>query len=139
MPIPSNQELIGQGKGPDGELVTFFIDKEVVDNLEKYGPLWKWEDSRFVEEAIVNPDVIFEGLGRAGFESGLCYSVRPTFDSDEPENLGLPHYGMVVLVFVRQCVGGFLVYDWEWREEDFNDPGHPTNWKDFGRKLWPTA
>ena len=95
-------------------------------------------DARFILEAIADPDAIFDGLKRPGQEESLCYSVRPTRDPEiENQDKFSPRYGFVFLAFARMAMGGYLVFEWEWREEDGNVPGHPAHWEnDFERRTW---
>lgn len=139
MPIPSDQLPIGEGRDKDGNRgASFFVSRTTIEALEQYGPEWKYEDARFIPEAILQPDAIFEGLKRPGQEKSLCYSVRPTHDpDDETETQTLPRYGYVFLVFARSCVGGYEAFDWEWREEDSESPGLPIGHEtDFERYTW---
>lgn len=138
MAIPSDQIPIGDGLDPSGNPgASFFIDRTELDIIQQDGPEWKLEDARFIAEAVQEPDAIFEGLLRPRQENSLCYSVRVTHDPNEPESQALPRYGYVFLVFARLGVGGFVVFDWEWREEDADHPGHPTGWPDdFERRSW---
>ena len=68
----------------------------------------------------------------------MCYSVRPIRDPEiEEEQQPLPRYGFAFLIFARLGVGGYVVFDWEWREEDAEAPGHPSGWEnDFERRTW---
>ena len=92
--------------------------------------------ARFIEEAVSDPDAIFEGLNRLGMDAAVAYSVRPTHDPDEPDQDGPPCYGKAFVVYARQGVGGYVVFDWEWREED-EEPGYPDGWRgDFTRRTW---
>ena len=138
MAIPSNQLPIGEGLHPDGTGgATFFVDRAELDVLEHDGPEWKLEDARFIKEAVADPDAIFQGLKRTGQEDGLAYSVRPTHDpDDEVPNPIPPRFGYVFLAFARSGIGGYVVFDWEWREEA-DLPGHPVGWEtDFERRTW---
>ncbi len=111
----------------------------MLDALEEFGPAEKHEDGRFVYECVSQPDAIFEGLKRDRQDDGLCYSLRPTHDPMAPDAETLPRYGFTFLTFVRPGVGGYVVFDWAWREEDSHLPGHPMNWEtDFTRRTWPT-
>jgi hypothetical protein len=82
-------------------------------------------------------------LRRPDQHEGLCYSVRPESDPDEdaeddPEFAGLPRYGMAFLAFVEVRDMGYVVFDWEWRDEDPEEPGHPLGWKvDFAERVYP--
>jgi hypothetical protein len=139
MAIPFDQIPIGEGLDPTGQPgASFFIDRAELDMIERDGPEWKFHDARFIDEAVGSPDAIFEGLSRANQTESLCYSVRLTFDPEEPEeSQSPPRYGYVFLVFVRVGVGGYVVFDWEWREEDPDEPGHPVSWEtDFARRAW---
>ncbi len=138
MAIPANQIPIGEGLNPAGKPgASFFVDRVELEQIERDGPEWKFEDARFIHECIQAPDAIFEGLGRPGHRESLCYSVRPTLDPQDPASPGLPRYGCVFLAFVATAVGGYLVFDWEWRDEDSDCPGHPANWEtDFARRTW---
>ena len=114
------------------------MDRAELDIVQQNGPEWKLDDARFIYEAVQAPDAIFEGLLRPGQESSLCYSVRPTHDPDDPAaGPSPPRFGYVFVSFARPGVGGFVVFDWEWREEDPDSPGHPSGWeKDFARRTW---
>ena len=139
MPIPIDQIPIGEGLDPEGKRgATFFVSRAELDILERDGPEWKLEDARFIPETVQQPDAIFEGLKRPGHEKSLCYSVRPARDPEnEEENQPLPRYGFAFLAFARSGAGGFVVFDWEWREEDGDAPGHPVGWAtDFERRTW---
>ena len=116
---------------------SFFLDRNALDLVERDGPDDKFEDVRFSEEAVPSPDAIFEGLRRHDQRDSLCYTVRPTHDPAGEDSPTLPRYGFVFVLFVRAGVGGFVVFDWEWREEDQDCPGHPANWiNDFSRRTW---
>jgi hypothetical protein len=136
VPIPSDQIPVGEGLHPDGQPgACFFIGKRELELIRKTGPRWKYEDARFITEAVRDPDVIFEGLKRHDQQDNLCYSVRPTIDPDD-EDSGLPKYHYVFLVFVSLHMG-YVIFDWEWREEDPERPGYPLNWQDdFARSTW---
>ena len=138
MAIPADQLPIGEGRHPDGSAgANFFVSRSELATIEEDGPSWKFEDARFIYEAVQEPDVIFEGLKRPNEAQSLCYSIRPTHDPDDEDKEGLPRYGYAFLAFVRPGVGGWVVFDWEWREEDGDIPGHPAGWeKDFERPLW---
>ena len=138
MPIPFDQLPIGEGLDPTGNPgASFFIDRAKVELIEREGPEWEFDDARFIPEAIRNPDAIFEGLKRPNHLKSLCYSVRVTFDPDDEKNQSPPRYGYVFVAFVRPGVGGYVVFDWEWREEDPDNPGHPSGWvNDFARRTW---
>ncbi len=75
-----------------------------------------------------------EGLRRPSQYEGLCYSVRPQSDLDDEDGdarlVGLPRYGAAFLAFVEVRDMGYVVFDWEWRNEDPEEPGNPLGWKD---------
>jgi hypothetical protein len=137
MALPANRVPIGEGPDETGQrMVMFYLDKDLLDNEENGGPEWEYEDLRFVPEAVQSPDAIFKNLMRHGEDESLCYSVRPEFDPDDPENDSLPRYGYAFLAFVRKDVGGFVVFDVAWRKEN-EEPGHPHNWQDdMGERTW---
>jgi hypothetical protein len=139
MPIPFEQLPIGEGLDPMGNPgAAFFINRSELEAFERDGPEWKYDDARFIDEAVKAPDAIFERLNRPKQLDGLCYSVRPTLDPDEEGELDLlPRYGYVFVAFARRGMGGYVVFDWEWRKEHADDPGHPANWgEDFERRTW---
>jgi hypothetical protein len=139
MPIPRDQLPIGEGVYPDGNGgASFFVSQSELDINEHDGPEWKLEDARFKKEAINAPDAIFQGLKRPGHEESFAYSVRPTHDPNEEEPDPIPpRFGYAFVVFARTGVGGYVVFDWEWREEDADLPGHPVSWQsDFERRTW---
>jgi len=141
MALPIDQMPIGEGRHPNGEPgATFYVDRNALTALEENGPESKLDDGRFIPEAIGEPGAIFEGLKRENHHDSFCYSVRPALDPVEPDAPTLPRYGFVFLAFARLGIGGYVVFDWEWREEDSDDPGHPLRWQnDFTRRTWPTT
>src|SRR5437764_1424624 len=117
MAIPRDQLPLGEGRGPDGTPVPFFVDRRELDSLREHGPAWKYEDARFLEEVVGDPDAIFCGLGRPNQADSLCYSVRLTHDpDDEPDWVAgpiPPRFGYVFLAFVSLGPMGYVVFDWE--------------------------
>lgn len=138
MTLPYGQRLIGEGLHPEGRPgALFFVDTQTLDLIEQDGPEWKYEDARFILEAVSEPDAIFEGLKRARHADCFCYAVRLTRDPEEPDSTVPPAFGKVFLVFARPAIGGYVVFDWAWREEDADHAGHPEGWKqDFTRRTW---
>ncbi len=138
MALPADQVPVGEGLHPDGSPgADFFVDRLVLESLEEDGPASKYEDARFIEEAVGQPDAIFEGLQRENMQDRLCYSVRLTRDPEDEDNPLPPRFGVVFLVFVRPGAWGYVVFDWDWRTEDGDTPGHPENWQeDFTRRTW---
>ncbi len=141
MAIPADQLPVGEGMLPDGSRYPFFVSRRELEATRSHSP-WKYEESRFIPQAIANPDAIFEGLRRPNQADSLCYSVRPTFDPDDDDpdaaDGHLPRYGQAFLVFVTRGPVGCVVFDWEWRTEDGESPGLPEgHGDDFARLLWP--
>lgn len=142
MPIPAHLIPIGEGMLPDGTRVPFFVDKRELDSVRDNGPAWKYHDAGYIIEAVGDPDAIFEGLQRPNQNDSFCYSVRPTRDpdadeGDETEPALPPVFGQAFLAFVTLEQMGFVVFDWEWRAESADEPGHPENWQsDFARRVW---
>lgn len=141
MAIPFDQLPIGEGRLPDGTTAPFFISRRELDTVRNDGPDWKYHDARFIEEAVAEPDAIFEGLRRPNQDQGLCYSVQPTRDPDEEDDrygaAPPPVFGLVFLAFVRLGAMGYVVFDWEWRPVAPDEPGHPEDWRtDFARRVW---
>ncbi len=143
MAIPADLIPIGHGgMAPDGSRQSFFVSKRELEQIRLDGPPWKYEDARFIEEAIDDPDALFEGLRRPNQDESFCYSVQPTHDPDDEEDGEAeppipPRPGYVFLVFVALGSFGYVVFDWEWREEDADEPGHPLNHaEDFARRIW---
>jgi hypothetical protein len=137
MSMAEDEILIGDGIGPEGKAATFYAAKEVLYALEDFGPQWKYEDCRFMIEAVANPDSIFAVRGRIDDDEVFCYSVRPTYDPDEPAVETLPRYGYAFVVYLKRIGEEYLAYDWDWREEDGDSPGHPAERAEFWRQLWP--
>lgn len=129
MAVPYGQVPIGDGLLPSGERAPFFILRHTLDLLSEYGPQEKYRDARFIEMAVTQPDAIYRGLRRPNQHEGLCYSIRPESDPDDYESItgvaSLPRYGVVFLAFVEAGAMGYVVFDWEWREEDGDNPGCP--------------
>jgi hypothetical protein len=143
MAVPFDLLPVGEGVLPDGSRVPFFVDRRTLDLLADHGHGEKYRDARFVPAAVSNPDAIFRGLRRPNQYDGLCYSVRPESDPDNdgdeaPEFARLPRYGEAFLAFVEVRDMGYVVFDWEWRSEDPDEPGHPQGWQeDFAAKVYP--
>jgi hypothetical protein len=142
MAVPFDQIPVGEGVLPGGGRGQFFVDRRTVDLLIEHGFTEKLHDSRFLPMTVDAPDAIFRGLRRPNQNDGLCYSIRPESDPDtadeDPGFAGLPRYGMAFLAFVEVRDMGFVVFDWEWRDEDPDEPGHPLGWRDdFAGKVYP--
>jgi hypothetical protein len=138
MAVPFDQIPVGEGLLPGGGRGPFFQSRRTLDLLAEHGHAEKYSDARFVPVAVSDPDAIFRGLRRPNQHEGLCYSVRPESDPDDPEAGGLPRYGVAFLAFVEVRDMGYVVFDWGWRDEDLDDPGHPRGWgDDFAAKVYP--
>jgi hypothetical protein len=142
MPIPRDHLPLCEGRGPDGNTVEFFVNLDELNSIRDNGPEWKFDDARFLYEAVQKPDAIFLGLQRTNQADSLCYSVQLTHDPDDEGKSwagGIPpKVGFVFLAFVTLGQMGYLVFDWEWREEDPDEPGHPVGWlDDFKERIWP--
>lgn len=137
MALNSDYLPVDDGIGPNGTIdVPFYVDIHRIRELRDDGPEWKYEDARFLKETIQQPDVIFGDLRRDGENDSFAYSVRLTHDPDEEQQVP-PTFGKVFLAFVRLVQGGYLIFDWEWREEDPDNPGFPKGHKqDFGSPTW---
>ncbi len=139
MALPRDQLPIGEGLHPDGsDGANFYMDRSELDVLEEDGPEWKLDIVRFIPESIEAPDAIFQGLNRPKQHEALAYSVRLTHDPAEETLVAVPpRFGYVFLAFVRPGQGGYIVFDWEWRVEAAEEPGHPEDWSvDFARRTW---
>lgn len=143
MLVPFGQLPIGDGLLPDGTRVSFFIDRDELDTVRLDGPAWKYDDARFIEVAIGDPDAIFEGLRRPNQAASLCHAVFPTSDPDEADESGSgtpPRFGFVFLAFSSLADMGHVVFDWEWRVQDDDEQGRLENWaNDFARRAWKRA
>ena len=84
----------------------FFVDLTMLDQLEEHGPAWKFDDARFLEEAVSDPDVIFEGLQRHNLADCFCYCLQPRQDPDAPADEVPPLFARVFVAFVRPGVSG---------------------------------
>jgi hypothetical protein len=143
MPVPFDQIPVGEGVLPDGRRAPFFVVRQTLEQLSEHGLSEKYHDARFVLVAVSKPDAIFSGLRRPNQHEGLCYSVRPESDPDDdddlPEVTAMPRYGVAFLAFVEVRDMGYVVFDWEWREEDPDQPGNPLGWRDdFAAKVYPS-
>jgi hypothetical protein len=137
--LPADQVPVCEGKAPDGRgTCLFYVKRSVLDTIRDDGPPWKLDEARFIEEAVKEPDAIFEGLNRPGMADAVAYSVRPMRDPEEEEGPPtLPRYGQAFVVYARPGTWGYVILDWEWRAEDGEQPGHPTGWEaDFVRRTW---
>lgn len=143
MLVPFDRIPVGEGLLPDGTRAPFYIDRAELDVVRESGPASKYDDARFIDECVTDPDAIFRGLRRPNQSDSLCYSVFPEHDPDDANDSESyaparpPVFGFVFLAFVTQTGMGYLVFDWEWRESSPNDPGHPLHWEtDFAGRAW---
>jgi|SRR5579864_473186 len=115
----------------------FCVAKQYVENLQRYGPQWKFWNLHVMKEVLADPIAIFEGLNRSGYGSGYVYSglyskqvISSTIETP-------PHAGFVGIVIVNPDHRGNIILDWEWRREDLDRPGFPEGWQnDFGDVIW---
>jgi hypothetical protein len=141
MPIPATHVPLGfPGVGPDGvSEAEFFVTENDIAKLRRNGPTHKYEDAQLLEPALSSPDCTFEDLSREEFGagSGFCYCIKPVCRfGRNGETLPAPS-GQVFLVFMHTHTNYNVVFDWEWRQEDSQDPNHPDGWReDFGRRVW---
>jgi hypothetical protein len=49
----------------------------------------------------------------------------------------LPRYEVVFLAFAEVRNMGYVVFDWEWRDEDQDEPGHPRGWQEDAKRVYP--
>jgi hypothetical protein len=139
--MPADYLPIGPGRCPEGGgECEFFIHLPTLQKLEKYGPAWKYQDGDLAGGVVADPQAVYRGLRRPDFEAGpsYCYSVRPAGSSwQRGPGVDDPLLPCVFLVFVFRGMGGYVVFDWEWRPEDPAAPGEPEGWQDdFEERLW---
>jgi hypothetical protein len=112
-----------------------------IQELQRHGPSWKFDNARLLEEALQSPTAIFEGLQRTGLEAAFCYAAKPSRRYRKGGTIETPFSsGRVLVVYVdnMQSSNEFEIIDWAIREEDGKNPGYPAGWQnDFGRKIWP--
>ena len=82
-------------------------------------------------KVVLAPTVVFEELNRGEgsperLRKGLTFCGKPrhTYDSDGQKHAAPP--GMVYLVYADH--EGF-VFDWDWVEENPDEPGYPIDWR----------
>lgn len=115
----------------------FCFAKHTVDQLQRYGPEWKFLNLHVMAEVLNNPAAIFEGLNRIGYDSGYVYSARYSkrYIRGGIEVPAQP--GFVGIVVVNPDHRGNVILDWNWRREDPDREGFPENWaQDFGGLRW---
>lgn len=129
-----------EGKHPNSlaRCNQFRISVPMLEHLEKHGPASKFYDVMSVEETILDPNAIFEGLNRGGLGSGLCYARVPSCRWMDATNTTSPPAGMVFLVFVNPQASELHIFDWEFHVADGFYKGFPAGWRRaFKRKVWP--
>src|SRR5688572_10063512 len=123
MVIPADNLFVGVGCNPlqpQGE-TTFFISKTTLLKIEEEGPTWKFDDADYIREVIIAAEASFEDLKRKEYGDSFCFSYRPAGSRN-----GRPlRAGMVFVVYFRATIGGFKIFDWDWREEDHVNHGYP--------------
>lgn len=134
---------VGEGLLPDGSRAPFYVCREELEVVREAGPASKFDDARFIQECVCDPDAIFRGLRRPNQAASLCHSVFPEADPDEEDGGDgfaasyPPRFGYVFLAFAAKGSMGYVVFDWEWREACPERPGHPLNWDlDFAGRAW---
>jgi hypothetical protein len=129
-----------EGKDPSGDgTAEFIVARKKIDDLQRYGPEWKFDNLHILKEILGDPVVILEGLKREEVEHGLCYSGHASKRMRGPDITLPPPPDMVAVVIVSPDHRGIVVLDWEWRRECPDAPGWPEGWEDdFARVKWPT-
>jgi hypothetical protein len=127
---------------PDGGgQATFCLSAERIQQIQRFGPAWKFDNSRLLEEALQWPRAVFEGLERKGMEAAYCYSAKPSRRYRQGSTIEIPFSPDRVFVVCVQRMSHeneFEILDWAIREEDASNPGYPEGWQsDFGRQIWP--
>ena len=115
----------------------FDVTFEYINEHRELGIGWKYFLAQFLHLVTSNPTVIFEGLEREGLADGYCYCGK--IDSADMNNGSSFCLGedRVLLVFVKWTESGFLIFDWDKREEESNQLGWPQGWSnDFKEPKW---
>jgi hypothetical protein len=117
----------------------FRISQVLLEEAEQYGPPWKFFNLPLICNALEHPSKILEGLKRANYDDGFCYSLlSPHQWINETTRANAPPL-KVWVVYVHPSEGNLLVLDWDWRIAGLKEPDLPHNWrKDFTRVIWPT-
>lgn len=115
----------------------FALSRESLGLAESSGLKWKFGNAELVREVIAEPSSVWRGLKRFSHETSFCYAGRPSYRLDEDLNeVGFPA-NRLFLAFVKMHYNTLLVFDWEFRESDDNDPSIPVHAEeDFEEKLW---
>lgn len=70
-------ELSGMRPEGGGQ-ATFYLSVERIQEIQRFGPAWKFDNSRLLEEALQSPWAVFQGLERKGMGAAFCYSAKPS-------------------------------------------------------------
>ncbi|HEY1067460.1 MAG TPA: hypothetical protein VGE52_15165 [Pirellulales bacterium] len=138
MAVPSGFFAL-RGLAPDGvSEIDFAVARDYIVHLKRAGHEQRYYDAKLLDDALKHPAAIFQGLKRADFSDGLCYTCTPS-RRWKSETLDLPFpKNFVFVVSVAPKDGHLLVLDWELRKADPTQVGRPLNWDaDFERLLWP--
>jgi hypothetical protein len=115
----------------------FRVARDYVENLQRYGPEWKFRNLHVMREVLADPTAIFEGLNRVGYNSGFVYSGLYSKRFIGPGIEAPPHPDLVGIVIVNPDHRGNIILDWNWRREDPDRSGFPEGWQDdFGSLKW---
>jgi hypothetical protein len=136
---PAGYWFVCNGVGPKGSTdQAFYLATELVNRLEREGPAWKFHDIKLIPESLIDPLLIYQGLGREGYELAYCYVARPDYHHDRNGARCANPLNMVFMVYVDPYPYGFVIYDWAWREQDSEHHGKPRDWQAFtGGVIWP--
>jgi hypothetical protein len=87
-----------------------------------------------IDEVVLNPTAIFEGLKREGAEQGICYCGKPKrrYTNGYVE-IPVP----AEMVFAVYVTGDGIIFQWRFELADTLDPDLPENWKArFDKPKW---
>lgn len=130
------------GMHPDGKgQVIFYLSIKKLQQIQRYGPEWKFENARLLEESLKSPTTIFEGLKRKDMDAAYCYAARPGTRYRKGGTIETPFsLDRILVIYVDPMPRGkgLEIIDWAIREEDDTKSGFPKQWQDdFSRKIWP--
>src|SRR5690349_3100554 len=77
--LPEQIRVPGKSPHTFQDDAVFCISRAALEEAEQYGPPWKFFNASLINEALERPNKILEGLKRANYDDGFCYTLCPGY------------------------------------------------------------